>query len=326
MRASFKAVAGAAAAALMLAACGGGGTPTGSPGGTGGAGGAVDDVKVGVIPIVDVAPIYLGAKKGFFEKRKINVSMESGQGGAAIVPGVVSGQFQFGFSNVTSLIIGRSKGVPLKVVAAGNSSTGVDGKDFSGIVVKADSPIQSAKDLAGKTVSINTLKNIGDTTVRESVKKAGGDPEAVKFVELAFPDMAAAVKEGRVDAAWVVEPFLTIAKQQGDRVIASNLVDTFPKLQIATYFTSEQLAKSNPDLVKRFTEAMDESLTYAQEHPDEARDILASYTKIDPAVAKEMTLPLWEPGINKESLQKLADLAAEEKLTDQKLDVSQLLN
>jgi NitT/TauT family transport system substrate-binding protein len=311
--------------AVLLAACGSSGSPTPS-GETGAGGGSVDQVKVGVIPIVDVAPIYLGAKKGFFEKRNINVSMESGQGGAAIVPGVVSGQFQFGFSNVTSLIIGRSKGVPIKVVAAGNSSTGVDGKDFSGIVVKPDSPIQSAKDLSGKTVSINTLKNIGDTTVRQSVAKAGGNPDSVKFVELAFPDMPAAVKEGRVDAAWVVEPFLTIAKQQGDRVIASNLVDTFPKLQIATYFTSEQLAKSNPDLVKRFTEAMDESLTYAQEHPDEARDILASYTKIDPAVAKEMTLPLWEPGVNKESLQKLSDLAAEEKLTDTRLDVNQLLN
>jgi NitT/TauT family transport system substrate-binding protein len=325
MRTSLKAAAAGAAMAVLLAACGSSGSPTPS-GATGAGGGSVDQVKVGVIPIVDVAPIYLGAKKGFFEKRNINVSMESGQGGAAIVPGVVSGQFQFGFSNVTSLIIGRSKGVPIKVVAAGNSSTGVDGKDFSGIVVKPDSPIQSAKDLSGKTVSINTLKNIGDTTVRQSVAKAGGNPDSVKFVELAFPDMPAAVKEGRVDAAWVVEPFLTIAKQQGDRVIASNLVDTFPKLQIATYFTSEQLAKSNPDLVKRFTEAMDESLTYAQEHPDEARDILASYTKIDPAVAKEMTLPLWEPGVNKESLQKLSDLAAEEKLTDTRLDVNQLQN
>ncbi|EWT04405.1 nitrate ABC transporter substrate-binding protein [Intrasporangium chromatireducens Q5-1] len=324
MRASLKAAAGAAAVAVLLAACGSSGSPTPSGGASGG--GSVDQVKVGVIPIVDVAPIYLGAKKGFFDKRNIKVSMESGQGGAAIVPGVASGQFQFGFSNVTSLIIAKSKNLPIKVVAAGNSSTGVDGKDFSAIVVKADSPIQSAKDLAGKTVSINTLKNIGDTTVRQSVQKAGGDPSSVKFVELAFPDMPAAVKEGRVDAAWVVEPFVTIAKQQGDRVIASNLVDTFPKLQISTYFTSEQTAKSNPDLVKRFTEAMNESLTYAQEHPDEARDILSSYTKIDPSVAKEMTLPLWEPGVNKESLQKLADLAAQEKLIDNKLDVNQLLN
>ncbi|MFE9171097.1 ABC transporter substrate-binding protein [Streptomyces kebangsaanensis] len=325
MRASFPAVAGAAAVAVLLTACGSGGSSSPSPGGTGQAGGAADQVKVGVIPIVDVAPIYLGAKKGFFEKRNIKVSMDSGQGGAAVVPGVVSGQFQFGFSNVTSLITARSKGVPLKIVAAGNSSTGEDGKDFSGVVVKADSPIRSAKDLAGKTVSINTLKNIGDTTVRQSVKKAGGDPDSVKFVELAFPDMPAAVEEGRVDAAWVVEPFLTIAKQQGDRVIASNLVDTFPKLQISTYFTSEQLAKSNPGLVKRFTEAMDESLTYAQEHPDEARDILGSYTKIDPAVAKELTPPLWKTGINKDSLEMLAALAAEEKLTDQKLDIKQLL-
>lgn len=84
----------------------------------------------------------------------------------------MSGQFQFGFSNITALIIARSKGVPLKVVAAGNSSTGVDGKDFSAIVVAAGSAITSAKELAGKTVWINTLKNIGDTTARQSVKNA----------------------------------------------------------------------------------------------------------------------------------------------------------
>ena len=287
MRAPLKAVAVAAVAELLLAACGSSETP--APSSSGGA--ATDNVKVGVIPIVDVAPIYLGVKQGFFTKRSMNVTMESGQGGAAIVPGVVSGQFQFGFSNVTSLIIARSKGVPLKVVAAGNASTGVDGKDFSAIVVAANSPITSAKDLAGKTVSINTLKNIGDTTVRQSVKKAGGDPSAVKFVELAFPDMPAALKEGRVDAAWVVEPFVTIATSQGAKVIASNLVDTSPDLQIALYFTSEQLKAADPDLVKRFTEAMNESLDYAGAHPDEVRAVLADYTKIDPAIAAKLVLP-----------------------------------
>jgi len=100
-----------------------------------------DQVKVGIIPIVDVAPIYLGQKQGFFANRKIELTMESGQGGAAIVPGVVSGQFQFGFSNMTSLLIAETKDVPIKVVANGVASTGEAGKDFGGVVVKKDSPI-----------------------------------------------------------------------------------------------------------------------------------------------------------------------------------------
>lgn len=321
MRTTFKAAGAAAAIALVLAACGSNNSPTTTSSG----GAAVDNVKVGVIPIVDVAPIYLGVKQGFFSKRGMNVSMESGQGGAAIVPGVVSGQFQFGFSNVTSLIIARSKNVPIKIVAAGNSSTGVAGKDFSEVLVAPNSPITSAKDLAGKTVAINTLKNIGDTTIRQSVKKAGGDPSAVKFVELAFPDMPAALKEGRVDAIWVVEPFVTIAKDQGDKIIASNLVDTSPDTQISAYFTSEQLKQQNPDLVKRFTEAMNESLDYAQQNPDAVRAVLGEYTKISKDVAAKLVLPKFPSTINQTSLDLLATLAADGKLTDTKLDIKQLL-
>jgi NitT/TauT family transport system substrate-binding protein len=123
--------------------------------------------------------------------------MESGQGGAAIVPGVISGQFQFGFSNITSLLIAQTKNVPIKVVANGVASTGVAGKDFGGVVVRKDSPITKPADLAGKKVAVNTLKNIGDTVVRESVRKAGGDPSGINFVEMPFANMPAALDNGR---------------------------------------------------------------------------------------------------------------------------------
>jgi NitT/TauT family transport system substrate-binding protein len=67
-------------------------------------------------------------------------------------------------------------------------------------VVTREASIRTAADLAGKRVAVNTLKNIGDTTIRASVRKAGGDPSSIKFVELAFPDMPAALQAGRVDA------------------------------------------------------------------------------------------------------------------------------
>ncbi len=310
---------------LALAGCGSsGGGSEGSGGSASGGGGGLEQVKVGVIPIVDVAPIYLGKKKGFFKKQGIDLTLDSAQGGAAIVPGVVSGQFQFGFSNVTSLIIAHDKGLPIKMVAAGNFSTGTP-PDFSAVVVKKNSPIKNAKDLEGKTVSVNTLKNIGDTTVRESIRKAGGDPSKVKFVELAFPDMPAAVAKGRVDAAWVVEPFVTIAKSQGDRVVAWNLIDTAPNLMIASYFTSTKLEKSNPELVKKFTKAINTSLDYAQKHQDEVRDIVPTYTKIDKKLLNKLTLPKWGTKINVQSTEKLAKLAKQDGLVKKKTDLSSLL-
>ncbi|HEV3464562.1 MAG TPA: ABC transporter substrate-binding protein [Actinomycetota bacterium] len=308
------------AAALLLVAAGCGTSDDEPPAAAGG----TTQVKVGVIPILDVAPIYLGKEKGFFSNRGIELTMETGQGGAAIVPGVVSGQFQFGFSNVTSLLIARSRGLPLKVVANGVASTSKDKADFSGVVTRDDA-IRTAADLAGKRVAVNTLKNIGDSTIRASVRKAGGDPSSIRFTELAFPDMPAALEAGRVDAVWVVEPFLTATLAQGGRLVASNYVDTAPDLTVAVYFTSEKLLRENLDLVNRFTEAMNESLAYADAHPDEARQILTTYTQIDEAVIPDLTLPKWPAEINRESVETLASLAVQDGLVTEQPDVAALL-
>src|SRR5688500_10731989 len=98
--------------------------------------GKPDQVKAGVIAILDVAPIYLGKEKGFFSKRNIELTLETAQGGSAIAPSVLSGQYQFGFSNVVSLLLAKSQNAPLKVVANGVNSTGNPQADFGGVVVK----------------------------------------------------------------------------------------------------------------------------------------------------------------------------------------------
>jgi NitT/TauT family transport system substrate-binding protein len=308
------------ATTMLVAACGGG-SNTSAPA----APGQPDKVTVGVIPILDVAPIYLGKQKGFFSNHKIDLDLQKAQGGAAIVPAVVSGQYQFGFSNMISLLLSQTKGLPLKVVCNGNNSTGVDGNDFAALMVKGDSPIKSPKDLAGKTVAANTLKNIVDTSVRASVRKDGGDPKAVKFVELAFPQQPAALQSGQVDAVFVVEPFQQAVLAQGGRKIASSYVDAAPNLTVASYFTSTKLMGENPDLVKRFTDAMKDSLAYADSHPDEARSIITTYTDIKADVVAKVVLPKWPADINRDSVQKLNDLAVGDGLMTKPADLGALL-
>ena len=312
---------------LVLTACGGGGEDTAQSTGSGDASGAPEttQVTVGVIPIVDVAPIYLGDEQGFFEERGIELELVQAQGGAAIVPAVLSGEYQFGFSNVTSLLLARSRNLPLKVVAAGNSTTGDPKDDIGALLVPADSPIQTPADLDGKTVAINTAKNISDTVVRESARKAGGDPASIKFTELGFPDMPAAIAAERVDAAFVLEPFKSVALKAGAREISAPYADTAEDLLIAAYFTSEQTLKSDPELVDRFTEAMNESLEYAAANEEEARQVLTTYTKIDPALIPELTLPTWNTDIDASRMEQLADLALEDGLVTEAVPVEDLM-
>ncbi|MFB9468903.1 ABC transporter substrate-binding protein [Nonomuraea salmonea] len=302
--------------AALVTACGTS-EPAGESTGTGPA-----KVNAGVIAIVDTAPIHLGKAKGFFTEQGIDLTITPVAGGAASVSGVVSGQFQFAFGNTTSLLTAKQQGLDVKVVANGVSSTGEQGEDFSAVLVKPDSPIRTAKDLAGKKISVNQLKNIGDTTVRASVRKAGGDPSGIEFVELPFPDAPAALQGDRVDAIWVVEPFVSQAISQGARPVAWNFADAAPDLTVAMYFTT---GRTDADLTRRFTAAMRRSLEYADGHPDEVREVLKTYTKIAPEVIAQIKLPKWPVEVNRASVQTIADLALADGVLQDEVDVSELV-
>ena len=313
----LAAVLAAFLAVLPVAGCGSD-EPSSSPG-------QPDDVKVGLISILDVSPIYLGKAKGFFAKRNINLTLQPAEAGTETIPAVLSGDYQFGYSNIVTLLVANAQGLPVKITNNGNNSTGVDGKDFGSLMVKGDSPVKSVKDLAGKKVAVNVLQNIVELSVRASAKKAGIDPDSIEYVKLGFPDMPAALAAGQVDAAFVVEPFQQIVLSQGGRPIASSLVDAAPNLSVAMYFTSRQLLSENPDLARRFTEAMNESLDYARTHPDEVRATLPSYTKIPADVIPKLVLPTFPKEVNRDSVEAVATFGEEQGILPSKPDINALL-
>ncbi|MFI1951221.1 ABC transporter substrate-binding protein [Streptomyces xinghaiensis] len=308
----------AVALGLGLSACGGIDRAVAEDGGP-------VSVKVGIIPIIDVAPLYLGVEQGFFEEENLEVEMESGQGGAAIVPGVLSEQYQFGFSNTASLLLSVSKGQGLQAVAAGAATTGESGEDFGAVVVPEDSRIKDAADLEGKRVAVNTLQNINTLTINQAVRAGGGDPSTIEYVELPFPDIAPAVAAGDVDAGQVVEPFVTVAEQQGNRQVTSNFAAADPLLMVGLYFTSDRYAQQHPEVVAAFTRAMEKSLAHARRDPEKARAILDEYTDIAPEVQKNIVLPDWPEKIGIGSVKRLALLMAKDGITESPPDTAKLL-
>ncbi|WP_159943194.1 MULTISPECIES: ABC transporter substrate-binding protein [unclassified Nocardiopsis] len=315
-RTPLAALAAATALTLTTAACGGG---QGADAGASGDG--LTPVTVGVLPITAVAPLYLGVEQGLFEERGLDVTIETGGGGATTVPRVVSGELDFAFGNVVSLIIAREQGLPLTVVANGMTTTGDADTDYSALVVPEGSDITSPAQLQGATVAIDNLQNIGDTSVRHSVRQDGGDAADIDFVELAFPDMVGALSNGQVDAAWVVEPFLTLALREGATPVAANFVDLHPELSIATYFTGDELIASDPETVDAFTEAMNASLVYAEDNPDETARILTTFTEIDPDLIDDLRWPRFRPEIDRDALETVGELMVTDGLIDSEPDL-----
>ena len=307
----------------LLAACGS--DTNSSNGAADSESGALTSLTAGVLPIVDVAAIYIASTQGIFQNHGLDIDMTLAQGGAAVVPGVVAGDFMFGFSNLTSLLIARSRGLNLKTVAPGSGSNGQVGADYFGVFVAGDSDIQNGADLSGHTIAVNTVQNINDSTIKVALEDAGGDPDSVTFMEIGFPDMPAALENGQVDAIAVAEPFLTQVIDNGGRDVLSAYARPVDNLTVSAYFTSDDLWNENPDTVTAFQEAMAQAQQIAREDEQAVREVLPSYTGIEPELAERIILPSFPEKINAESTQVLADLAEEGGFLEGDLNVSDLL-
>jgi NitT/TauT family transport system substrate-binding protein len=320
MRHTFRTTAIAALGALALAACGGGG----SSGGGSSTGGGPTTLHVQETAGVPSAFVAFGISKGFFARHGLKVKLQSSQGGAATVPALVSGKIQVAGSNVVSLLIAASKGLPVEAIAPGTSAHGAGQKDFGALMVAKGSPIRDVRQLAGKTVAVNTLNNIAEVVVKASLQKAGVDPAKVKLREIDFPEMAPALGRHDVDAAFLIEPFVTIAKKNGDRVIDYSYVTTEPNLQVGAYAVSRQFAKDKPDAVKRYRAAVGDTARYLMAHQSEFRTFLAERAKTPAKLAKAMELPTFTTTLNTASLQRTAGLVQRFGLVKGKVQVDEL--
>jgi NitT/TauT family transport system substrate-binding protein len=311
---------------LVALACAVGVSACGDDDDGGGAGeGETTTLRVGVIPIADVAPLFLGMDKGFFKEQQLKLDPQFAEGGAAITPAVVSGDFQIGFSNTISLLIAASQDLPVQIISQGVLAGRTEEQAWADLLVLKDGPIKEPRDLEGKTIAVNTLNNICEVTIKASLEKEGVAVDTLKFAEVPFPDMNAALEAGRVDGACVVEPFVSQGKAGAARGIDPFYVRTAPDLTVATYFTSTQYAEENPDVVDRFVEAMNRSLTYAQSHPDEVRQVLLDYTEIPPEAAEQITLPVWRPDLNVPTIELLSELSLKYGLIEEQPDLDQLI-
>lgn len=330
LRSSFLAALVATAAAV-LAACGSGGGPA-----SGDSDDAPATLNVGVIPIVDVAPLYLGMEQGFFAEENLTIEPQLAQGGAAIVPAVVSGDFQLGFSNNVSILLARDKGLPIRIVSPGveispDTTSGAEDSEgrklgYCEILVPEASPIRSPEDLAGTTIAVNTLRNIGPVTINAALRANDVDPADVEYTEIGFPDMLGALESGQVDAAWECEPFVTQGIEQGARGVLNPYRETHPNLSVATYVATEPYIAENPGVIARFDRALARSFEYAASHPDEVRAAVMGYGEVPEELASKISLPTWSQELNTESIEELARLADQDGLLENDVELTELIH
>ena len=100
------------------------------------------------------------------------------------------------------------KKIPLKIVSLGHRSGAV-------IMVRTDSAHKSFKDLKGKRVAIPSRFAVDYLFLRKMLAREGMSPKDLEIIEMAPPDMPAALYAKAVDAYCTGEPFGAAAQRAG---------------------------------------------------------------------------------------------------------------
>ena len=222
------------------------------------------------------AEVFYAQDLGYFAKAGLNVEITIMQNGAAIGSAVAAGSLQIGSSSTLIIANAQAKGLPFAFIAPGGQYN--DATPSTVLVVPVTSPIQSAKDLAGKAIAVLSLRGIDQSSTEKWIDDNGGASASVKFVEISPPEMPAALARGTVDAAMLAEPYLTGAKGTV-RVLGKAYGAVAKSWLIAGWFSSTDWIAQNPDTVRKFADVMRQSADWANANPVKAAAILSKYTK-----------------------------------------------
>jgi NitT/TauT family transport system substrate-binding protein len=284
-------------------------------------------IRVSTIPIIDTAPLQVGIAKGFFAAEGLEIDTTPTAGGAMGLPALAAGQVQITFSNIISVVLGAKQGLGFEVIAAG-SNTGDKTPDLAALVAKKGSAIKTGKDLEGKRVAVNTRNNIIWLYARAWVQATGGNPDAVTYLEVPFPQMVDAVKGDRVDAAFVVEPFLSAGVASDSVSIVGWPYNAVQKrIPVSQYVATKTFITQNPGVIDRWVRAYNKSVDWTNQNQgsEEWTKIIAAYTRLAPEQIRSLSLPPYEKTVDAASIDIVVEQMRKNKMIEGPFDSKALL-
>ena len=162
-------------------------------------------VKVAILPLEPTAQAMYAKHRAMFRKQGLDVELKILTDPTQTVATLLAGDADFVATHVGAAASLKSRGAPIRVVAAG--ATYDPKKANSSLIAAPGRTITRARDLVGKTIAIDGPNTIADIGVLKWLKVNGVDRGDVKIVYLPFPLMIGPLIQGTLDAAFVPEPY-----------------------------------------------------------------------------------------------------------------------
>ena len=228
------------------------------------------------------APFAVAKENGFFEKDGVDVTgFTGGEGGGTTLRNVLASPVPYGEVAVAAAIAAVQHGVKLTIVNAG-----VIGLDDLLWITRPDAPINSVKDLKGKTLSYSNPKSVTDMISILGLEKAGIFNDVKRVATGGIGAGLTALREKAVDVTYIIEPIYSAKLAAGEKYkVAFTSVSMVPHMTQSVGVVRTDYLKQHPDQIKAIIQARCEGVQYIRAHPKEAAAMLAREYKLEPAVA-----------------------------------------
>jgi ABC-type nitrate/sulfonate/bicarbonate transport system substrate-binding protein len=239
--------------------------------GAGPAAAAETNIKVGTVAINAMGQIPWAQSAGIFKKNGLNVTeIKIYPAPPPSLAALAGGAVDFVYAPSIAIINAYANGgMALKVVApadgykrselaAAKKSAAVAAKlDDTGVCISPTGGINSWKDLSGKTVSVPARNAQGEVTIAQAVAADGGDAKSINWVVLPFGAALDAVRAGRTNAAFTVEPFTSSCTGSGLKNLGSPGIQFFTvENSVGMWVTTADFAAKNPAAVTAFQKSI----------------------------------------------------------------------
>ena len=324
----FLVLAAAGVTAAGLAACSSGSTSsTAASGTTSGSGLEKTTVTVDATDSPDAGPLWIAQNDGFFKQQGLTVKINYVPGTAAAFPAQAAHTVDFAEQNYVSFFSENqtNPALGLRIIAPDEQAA----PNTNVIMVPKNSPIKTSADLKGKKVAFPApgvnLSNLG---VEEQMQGYGIKPPTdFNNVTVGFPNMMAALKNGTVDAAFAIPPFITVMETQ---IGAHQLVDlmTGPLNNIpSTGWTATTYEEQHyPKTVAAFQRAIMKAQQVAASNPSLVRALLPSKVKnMTAKLANIIAMQTYVSTLSETSIERVANVMEQFGALKTKVNVAQLI-
>lgn len=269
------AITAASVAALALSGC------SSDPAAKADGGEQVTTIRIAPQPIADFAPIWLGMEQGFFEDEGLEIKIvEGGASSSAQIPLLLSKNADLAATTATAAIQARGQKIDVTIIGGLTNFAERDELDQSGLVVAKDSTMTGFRDLENKTVAISGLKSVSEAVISAAVEKSGGAADKVSFIQAPMPNLGDLVSTGGADAAFLIDPFLSMATGTGLKILGHPFPLAAPGVPGTSLVASTAFAEANPDSIAKFRSALAKSVDFANKNPEKVTAALSTQAKI----------------------------------------------